>query len=90
MVVICGGPLAIATIKLVVAVCAVGVVESVTMNPNRGAVATVGVPLISPVDAFSVKPVGSDPSSIPNVYGAVPPIGTPAAFAAAVIDVAGA
>lgn len=38
--------------------------------------APVGVPVTAPVDVFRVKPVGSDPRVIENVYGGVPPVGT--------------
>ena len=36
--------------------------------------AAVGVPLIRPVDAFSVKPPGSVPEVSVHVYGVVPPV----------------
>jgi hypothetical protein len=36
--------------------------------------AVVGVPVIAPVELFSVSPAGSDPAVIPQVYGAVPPV----------------
>jgi hypothetical protein len=37
--------------------------------------ATVGVPVIAPVPAFSVRPAGSAPPAvIANVYGLVPPV----------------
>ncbi len=35
--------------------------------------ATEGVPLITPVLAFKVRPVGSDPLAIDQVYGVMPP-----------------
>ena len=34
----------------------------------------VGVPLMTPVELFSVNPGGSDPRTIEYVYGAVPPL----------------
>ena len=33
-----------------------------------------GVPEITPVDAFSERPLGSEPDRIANVYGATPPL----------------
>jgi hypothetical protein len=48
-------------VKDAVAVCA-GVPESVTLNVSGAAVAcAVGVPLITPVEGFNVKPNGSVP-----------------------------
>jgi hypothetical protein len=35
--------------------------------------AAVGAPLMMPVDAFSVRPVGSEPDVIAKEMGAVPP-----------------
>lgn len=56
-----------------VAVCA-GLPLSVSFTVNADAPATVGVPVIVPVDGFSVKPVGSDPEEMAQLlYGAVPP-----------------
>ncbi len=50
--------------------------ESVTLMVNVNGPDTVGVPLITPVVAFKVNPVGSVPEFKVNVYGAVPPVGT--------------
>src|SRR6204780_5092191 len=36
--------------------------------------AAVGVPVIAPVVALSVRPAGSVPVATENVYGAVPPV----------------
>ncbi len=57
-----------------VAVCAVGVVESVTLAVKLVAPNTVGVPVIAPVDRFKVSPAGSDPELIDHAYGVVPPV----------------
>jgi hypothetical protein len=46
--------------------------ESVTLIVNVPAV--FGVPVIAPVDAFSVRPVGRVPLATENVNGAVPPV----------------
>ena len=60
-------------VKFAVFVWAVGVVESVTLNVSDvPVVGAVGVPLIRPVDAFSVKPAGSVPEVSVQLYGAVP------------------
>ena len=48
--------------------------ESVTLNVSGVEVtATDGVPLTTPVDAFSVKPVGNVPAVSCQVKGVVPP-----------------
>jgi len=54
---------------------AVGVAESFTSNFS-GVFSTlcVGVPLIAPLDGFSVKPVGSEPEVRLQVYGVIPPV----------------
>lgn len=58
-----------------VAVNAVGVVESVAWKVKEALVAeAVGVPLISPVAGFSVNPAGSVPEVSAKVYGALPPV----------------
>src|SRR5258705_266777 len=49
-------------------------VESVTLTVKENAAATVGVPVIAPVLAFRLRPVGSAPELRANVYGAVPPL----------------
>ena len=46
------------SVRLTVAVWAVGIVESVTLNVSTVFVPLVGVPLICPVCAFSVNPAG--------------------------------
>jgi hypothetical protein len=47
---------------------------SVTRTVKEKEPAVVGVPLITPVDAFSASPGGNDPELSANEYGAVPPI----------------
>ncbi len=44
------------------------------MTVKLYAPAVVGVPLMTPVDVFRLKPAGSDPAEIENVIGAVPPL----------------
>jgi hypothetical protein len=63
LVVICSdaGVVAITRIKIAVAVCC-GLLASVTWNPSIvPGEAEVGVPLRTPVAAFSVNPIGSRP-----------------------------
>jgi hypothetical protein len=56
---------------LAVLVCAA---ESLTATASATASAlAVGVPLISPVAALSVRPAGSAPLTSSQVYGTVPP-----------------
>jgi len=58
---------AIVTVRLTLAVCGVAL-ESVTLNVSAAAFAApVGVPLITPVDVFSVKPPGSVPEASAHV-----------------------
>ena len=38
----------------------------------------VGVPVMAPVEGFSVKPAGSEPVMIEKVYGGTPPVATSA------------
>ena len=59
---------------VVVATAAWPGVESVTFTVNEYGPAVVGVPLITPVDAFSVRPAGSEPEASAKVNGAVPPV----------------
>jgi hypothetical protein len=40
---------------------------------NAYAPAAAAVPVIAPVEAFKVNPVGNDPAETENVTGAVPP-----------------
>ena len=51
-----------------------GVPESVTCTVKLVVPASVGVPLITPVAASNVKPVGKLPFVIDQVYGVVPPV----------------
>ena len=72
VVIICRAAIEIVTV--VVAVCC-GTPESVTLNVNGVAVsAAVGVPLMAPVEVFSVKPAGSVPEVNCQVYGLIPPV----------------
>jgi hypothetical protein len=52
--------------------------ESTTWAVKVNVPAAVGVPVMAPVDGFSVKPVGSEPLVIENVYGGTPPVATSA------------
>jgi len=54
-------------LRALVAVCAVGVVESVTFTVKLDVPEAVGVPLIAPLDAFKVSPAGSEPEEIDHV-----------------------
>ena len=76
MVVMLTGVCAAATVMLnvCVAVCAVGVVESVTFAVKPKVPEAVGVPEIAPVDAFKLKPGGREEAVIDQVYGVVPPV----------------
>ena len=73
--------LAAFTVKLNVADCVcAGLLESVTLNVSEVAVtAAVGVPVIAPVDGFSVSPDGSVPLVSDQLYGVVPPVAPNAA-----------
>jgi hypothetical protein len=55
-------------------VCAVGVAESVTVTVKVDVPDVVGTPLICPVAAFRVRPVGKAPTVTLQVYGVVPPL----------------
>jgi hypothetical protein len=59
---------------LVVAVACTPGVESVTVTVKENDPAAVGVPVIAPELAFSVKPGGRLPVAMANVYGPVPPV----------------
>jgi hypothetical protein len=74
--VICTGVTAAATVMLndFVAVCAVDAVESVTFAVKLNDPAVVGVPEIVPVAAASVRPAGSVPELMLQLYGVVPPL----------------
>jgi hypothetical protein len=56
-----------------VAVCD-GLPESVTWTLKLEVPAVLGVPLIAPVLGFKVKPAGSEPLEIDQVYGVAPPL----------------
>jgi hypothetical protein len=60
-------------VKACVAVCAVGVVESVTLAVNENEPDAVGVPEIVPAEE-SVKPAGRAPALTLQLYGVVPPL----------------
>ena len=51
-----------------------GPLESVTVNVTPPDAVAVGVPVIAPVDAFSVNPAGRLPPVTVHVYGEVPPL----------------
>ena len=68
-----GCVLAIVRVKLALAVCA-GDPESVTLKVSGAATASVGVPLICPVAAFKLKPLGRVPDVNCQVYVPVPPV----------------
>jgi hypothetical protein len=65
---------ATAILNVCVAVCAVGVVESVTFTVKPKAPEAVGVPEIMPVEAFKLRPGGKEEEVIDHVYGVVPPV----------------
>jgi GR25 family glycosyltransferase involved in LPS biosynthesis len=58
--------------KLLVEVCAVGAVASITVTITVLVAVAVGVPLITPVDALMLNPVGNPVAVQP--YGVVPPV----------------
>lgn len=73
--VICTGPFAAAAVKVndFVAVCAVGVVESVTLIVNVNEPAVVGLPeSVPPVERLN--PAGNMPEPRLQLYGVVPPL----------------
>ena len=53
-------------------------VESTTWAVKLNVPGVVGVPVIAPVDGFRIKPPGSEPLTIENVYGGIPPVATSA------------
>ncbi len=55
------------------AVCG-GAAASCTPTVKFAVPAVVGVPVIAPVELFSVRPAGNDPAVIDHVYGVVPPV----------------
>ena len=73
---ICRSGPPVALIEALLAVSDVGKLESVTVAVKLTLPAVVGVPVMAPVEAFSVSPAGSDPELIENVYGGVPPAAT--------------
>src|SRR5271167_1235941 len=75
-VVIVTGETAAATVMVSdsVAVCAVGVVESVTFTVNVNEPDTVGVPESVPVDAARLMPAGKAPELMLQLNGVVPPL----------------
>ena len=62
------------TLSAWVAVCAVGVVESVTFTVKLYVPACVGVPEISPLEAVRAKPGGRRPELMVQLYGVTPPV----------------
>ena len=76
MVVMLTGVCAAATVMLnaCVALCAVGVVESVTFTVKPKIPEAVGVPEISPVEAFKFRPGSREEELMDHVYGVVPPV----------------
>ena len=44
------------------------------VNEKRLLATLVGVPLITPLDEFSVNPAGNDPDFTDHVYGGLPPL----------------
>ena len=65
---------AIVSVSVLGAVCA-GVPLSVTLKVSEALVTgAVGVPLITPVELFNVRPAGSVPLVRDHVYGDVPPV----------------
>ena len=55
------------------AVCG-GAAASCTPTVKLAVPAVVGVPVMAPVELFSVSPAGNDPAVIAHVYGVVPPV----------------
>jgi hypothetical protein len=53
---------------------ATGVAESVTRKVMPKVPVTAGVPLITPVLTFKLRPAGSAPDVMDQVYGVVPPL----------------
>jgi hypothetical protein len=72
--VIAGGLILIEQLELVVD--AWPLVESVTVTVKLNVPAVVGVPVTAPVEGFNVRPGGSEPVVIANVYGGAPPVAT--------------
>lgn len=53
---------------------AVWLALSVTIAVNVNVPVALGLPVIAPVEAVNVKPVGSDPVAMLQLYGGVPPV----------------
>jgi hypothetical protein len=51
---------------------------SVTSMLKLNVPSELGVPVMAPVDGFSVRPGGNEPLAIEKVYGGVPPVATAA------------
>ena len=66
--------LTLPNIVIASALLAVAPFASVTCTVKLLVPAAVGVPLITPIDVFRLKPAGSVPESIPHVYGVLPPV----------------
>jgi hypothetical protein len=63
-------------VQLVDVVPAAVPLESTTWAVKVNDPAAVGVPVMAPVETFSVRPVGSEPAVMENVYGGTPPVAT--------------
>jgi hypothetical protein len=68
------GMAATTILSAIVALCAVGELESVTLAVKLKVPAALGVPEICPVEALRLKPVGNDPALTLHVFGLVPPL----------------
>jgi hypothetical protein len=64
----------IVTLNWPLAVSGVGTLESVTMTVKVKVPTVVGVPETRPVELAMLRPGGSDPAVIDQVYGGVPPV----------------
>jgi hypothetical protein len=73
-----GGAGAMTILQLVDVVPAAVPLESTTWAVKVNVPAVVGVPVMLPVDGSSVRPAGSEPLVIENVYGGTPPVATKA------------
>lgn len=89
MVTVTGTLLLIEILRFAVAVCAVGVSESVTCTVKLEVPVAVGVPVIAPVAAFSVSPPGRLPLVMAQVYGDTPPAAATLALYPALITPVG-
>ena len=63
-----------AILRAFVAVCAVGVVESVTFTVKLKVPDVVGVPEMAPLEAVKLSPAGNAPALMLQLYGVVPPL----------------